>query len=137
LLKPVLDMLRSEQKRAYDKDKWEAQLKPGGCVMVYALPSESQGPEHKVARPFHGPYVVISVTPTNPKVYLVPKPSDLTIFVILSRVRCYLEQSNEVWTCSKNHRNRAKKWQAPVVDVQPTSTVYNIVDHLLEQEVVR
>jgi len=61
------------------------------------MTSKLQGPERKVALPFHGPYCVIRVTLTNAEVPSLSKPGDLTIIVAFSRVRqCYLEQSDEV-----------------------------------------
>ena len=78
------------QKKAYDKKAREADLRVGERVMVL-MPSEVQGKDWKLARPFHGPYHVIQITPTNAKVLLIDQPQGESIFVAaLDRVRrCY------------------------------------------------
>ena len=79
------------------------------------MPGEVKGRAWKFSRPFHGPYRVIAVTPTNVEVKLVSRPDDQSIFVSLSRVRpCYAEMSasGSVWTghgAKKSKRTRAKK----------------------------
>ena len=63
------------------------------------MPSESQGKNWKLARPFYGPYRVLQVTPTNVEVRLVDQPKGDSIFVALERVRrCYTEQGDTTWT---------------------------------------
>ncbi len=60
------------------------------------MPSECQGKDWKLARPFHGPYRVLQVTPTNVEVRLVDQPKSDSIFVALERVRrCYPEQGDQ------------------------------------------
>ncbi len=49
------------------------------------MPIESQGPERKLAQPFHGPYRVLGFTPTNAEVVLVDRPEDECILVALIR----------------------------------------------------
>lgn len=50
------------QKWHYDAGRTEVDLKVGERVMVY-MPSEAQGQDRKLARPSHGPYRVLSLTP--------------------------------------------------------------------------
>ena len=68
----------------------------------------------------HGPYRVLSVTPTNVEARLVDHPDADPIFVAVSRVRpCYPELSNLTWTGSAAHawnyylsdQSFAKRWQ--------------------------
>ena len=62
------------------------------------FPSAAQGKAWKLARPYFGPYRIISLTPTNAEMQLVDQPDGETLFVALDRVRpCYSEMSNEVW----------------------------------------
>lgn len=59
---------QASQKRNYDrKCTEEVNLKAGDRVMIY-MPAESQGKNWKLSRPFHGPYRVLKVTPTNVEV---------------------------------------------------------------------
>ncbi len=52
----------------------------------------------KLARPFHGPFRVLSLTPTNAEVRLVDEPKSQSIFVSLNRVRkCYEELPDQSW----------------------------------------
>ncbi len=123
LAKSNIGHAQCRQKKSYDKDKQESSLKPGEWVMVY-MPSESQGPERKLARPFHGSYRVLGVTPTNAEVVLVDRPEDECIFVALSRVRrCYAEQGNEVLAGGKGWARRCRRQRVGTTqDEQPDST---------------
>ena len=58
---------QKRQKTMYDKT---AKLKVGQRVMVH-IPSEVQGKTWKFARPFYGPFRILSLTPTNEEVRLV------------------------------------------------------------------
>lgn len=72
------------------------------------MPAESQGKDWKLSRPFHGPYRVLSVTPTNVEVRLVDSPSADSIFVAMNRVRrCYPELGDATWT-GRPRRRRQK-----------------------------
>ena len=54
-----------------------------GERLIVLMPSESQGKNWKLARPFHGPYRVLQVTPTNAEVRLVDQPKGESIFVTM------------------------------------------------------
>ena len=75
------------QEVKYDSERAEVDLKIGERVMVY-MPIKTQGLDKKLARPFHSPYQVFSLTPTNAKVRLVDNPTLDPIFVSLDRVCC-------------------------------------------------
>ena len=64
------------------------------------MPGDVSGKDWKLARPYHGPYRIISLTPTNAEVQLVEKPSDPTLFIAIGRLRkCYPEiPANVSWT---------------------------------------
>ena len=47
------------------------------------MPGNVKGNAWKLVRPFHGPFRVTSVTPTNAEVRLVDEPKSETIFVSL------------------------------------------------------
>ena len=82
---------QKHQKSMYDRSAKEPNLEVGQRVMVH-MPSEVQGKTWKFARPFHGPFRVLSLTPTNAEVRLVDEPKSQSIFVSLNRVRkCYEE----------------------------------------------
>ncbi len=75
------------------------------------MPGEVKGKAWKLARPFHGPYRILSLTPNNAEVVLVDRPKDSSIFVSLDRVRLYYpELEDDVsWTGPrKRKRNRRK-----------------------------
>ena len=77
--------------------------------MVY-FPNVVQGKAWKFARPYYGPYTIVSLTATNAEVRLVDQPTDGTIFVALERVRpCYAEMTNEVWTGHGVRRSPVKR----------------------------
>ena len=63
------------------------------------MPSKVQGKDRKLARPYHGPYRVLNVTPTNAEVALIDRPRNPSIFVSLTRVRrCYDDMDDHSWT---------------------------------------
>ena len=72
------------------------------------MPSEMQGKNWKLARPFHGHYRVIAKTPNNMEVCIIDDPTASSIFVSLDRVRlCYPEQGNKTWKGLKEKKKRA------------------------------
>ena len=75
-------LAQQRQKFQYEKKSEELNLKQGDRVMVY-MPAEKQCKARKIARPYFGPYRVLSVTPSDVKVRLVDKPKDPSIFVSL------------------------------------------------------
>ncbi len=102
------------QKKSYDKKAREVDLKVGERVMVL-MPSETQEKNWKLARPFHSPYRVIEVTPSNAEVRLIDEPGGGSIFVALDRVRrCYPNQGGETWTGPKKKRRCRPKKVLPV-----------------------
>lgn len=97
LAKENIDKAQGVQKRKYDAKRVEVDLKVGERVMVF-MPSETQGQDRKLSHPFHGPYRVLALTPTNAEFCLVDDPKQDSIFVALDRVRhCYPELGNSTW----------------------------------------
>ena len=81
--------------------------------MTY-MPGEVQGKNWKLARPFYGPYRILSLTPTNAEIRLVDKPSDPSIFVSLCRLRpCYPELSDNSWSGTAKRRQRRRALNSP------------------------
>ena len=67
-------------------------------VSMY-MPHDTTGRDRKLARPYHGPYRIVSVTPTNAEVKLIDRVEEPSIFVAVSRLRrCYPEQPDASWT---------------------------------------
>lgn len=96
----ALDSIRKSQERQqkfYDRKSTSTKFRVGDRVMVF-MPSEVTGKNRKLARPYHGPYRVVSVTPTNAEVQLIEFPDEPTIFVAIDRMRrCYTEQDDRCW----------------------------------------
>ena len=85
------------QKRQYDCLSKKVSVRPGDRVMVH-MPAEAQGKKLEVIIPFHGPYRVLKVTPSNAEVRFVDRPGDEAIFVNLDHIcPCYPEQGDKVW----------------------------------------
>ena len=69
------------------------------------MPRDVSGKKWKIARPYHGPYRILSVTPTNAKVQLIKHPTDPSLFVAISQLqRCYPEMADTSWTGPKRHK---------------------------------
>ena len=77
---------KHHQKTQYDKKTRDTNLKVGDWVMVL-MPTEAKGEKRKLAWPFHGPFRVLIVTPTNAEVRVVNDSKAASIFVALHRVR--------------------------------------------------
>jgi len=88
---------QQHQKVAYDRIAKKSTLKVGQRVMVH-MPNEMQGKTWKFARPYHGPFRIVSLTPTNAEVKLIDEPLSAPLFVSLTRVRpCYDELPDASW----------------------------------------
>ena len=68
-----------KQKKFYDRHSGEAKYQVGERVMVY-MPGEVSGKKWKIARPYHGPYRILSVTPTNAEVQLIESPAEPSLW---------------------------------------------------------
>ena len=76
--------------------------------MVY-MPSEVTGKNRKLARPYHGLYRIVAVTPTNAEVKLIERASEPSIFVAIHRLwKCYPELSDASCTGRKSRKHRSK-----------------------------
>ena len=88
------------QKKYYDRKSKQKEISVGDRVMIHT-PHEATGKAWKLARAFHGPFRVLSVTPTNidSEARLVDRPEQSPIFVSRSRVRrCYNELADVSWS---------------------------------------
>ena len=109
--KEKIERAQDTQKSQYDKHTRRTEVQVGDRVMVF-MPSKVQGKNRKLARPYHGPYRVLKVTPTNAEVALIDRPRNPSIFVSLTRIRrCYEEMDDQSWTGS----DKSKKSLSPPV----------------------
>ena len=116
LARSNIEQAQTRQKKQYDKRAREVDLREGDRVMVY-MPAAVQGKDHKLARPYHGPYRVLTVTPTNAEVRLISDPTASSIFVALSRVRqCYPEQGDATWIGGHGKKRKARKSKVKQTD---------------------
>ena len=78
--------------------------KVGDRVML-PMPSATTGKAWKPARPYHGPYHVLDVTPSNIEARLVDDAGEESIFVSVNRARpCYVGVPDISWTGHKKKR---------------------------------
>ena len=88
------------------------QYRVGERVMV-CMPGDVSGKTWKLARPYHGLFRILSLTPTNAEVQLIENPGDPSL---LSRLmRCYPEMTNASWT----GQNKAIRDEAPLRWIEP------------------
>ena len=71
---------QDRQKITFDRTAKEMNLNVGQHVVVH-MPSELQGKTSKFARPYHGPFRIISLIPTNAEVQLIDEPHSDPLFV--------------------------------------------------------
>jgi hypothetical protein len=99
---------QTKQKTQYDRKSKEPKFSVGDRVMTY-MPGAVKGKNWKLARPFYGPYRILSLTPTNAEIRLVDKPNDPAIFVSLNRIRpCYSELSDKSWSGKAKRRRKQR-----------------------------
>ena len=84
--KEHIQSAQSHQKTTYDRHAKQPGYKVGNRVMVH-MPHEVTGKAAKLARPYFGPYQILSLIPTNVEVRLVDKPDDASMLISLSRIR--------------------------------------------------
>ena len=80
---------QARQREFYDRQSYTSTYRVGDCVMVF-MPTDTTGRDRKFARPYHGPFHVVSLIPTNAEVQLIEQPKDQSLFVAISRLcKCY------------------------------------------------
>lgn len=93
-----IKIAQQKQKLQHDKHSRDVKVRKGDRVMV-RMPGTVKGKAWKLKRPYHGPYRVQNVTPTNVEVVLIDEPTAEPIFVALDRVRpCFAELADVSWT---------------------------------------
>ena len=77
---------QKRQKKNYDRKSGDVSLRVGDRVFLF-VPSMKQGKAHKFARPFRGPYRVVSLYENGADIRPVDRPKQSTIRVSLNRLR--------------------------------------------------
>ena len=78
-----MQVAQGRQKATYDRGARKLDYRIGDRVMVH-MPHESTRKAAKLARPFFGPYRVLSVTSSNAEVRLVDRPDEPSILCLLA-----------------------------------------------------
>ena len=100
---------QKQQKRQYDHHTTKPTYHIGDRVFVYQ-PGSIQSKNRKFARPFHGPYRILDLTPTNASVRPVDRPVEVPIFISLDRVRkCPPEIPDQSWLGPTKKKRKAKR----------------------------
>jgi len=121
LARQNISQSQKKQKQHYDKRARLRDYHVGDRVFVH-MPGDVRGKAWKFARPFHGPYRILELTPTNASVRLVDKPQDAPIFVSLDRVRrCPKEIADgETWSGKRGHKKRkTRRTREPESELEP------------------
>ena len=102
--------VQKAQKKQYDKNTKEPDLKVGERVFVY-MPKEKATKAYKFARPFHGPFRVVEVLDAGVVVRLVDPWRGESIRVAVNRVRRCPEAvpEGESWPARKPARKAPGK----------------------------
>ena len=112
IAKEHIQSAQNHQKVTYDRHTKQPCYQVGDRVMVH-MPHKATGKAAKLARPYFGPYRILSLTPTNAEVRLIDKPDEARLFVSLSRIRpCYAELSDTSWSGHTRKRKRNKSAKA-------------------------
>ena len=102
---------QKQQKRQYDHHTTKPTYRIGDRVFVYQ-PGSIQSKNRKFARPFHGPYRILDLIPSNASVRPVDRPEQVPIFIALDRVRkCPSEIPDQSWLGPTVRKRKGKKKQ--------------------------
>jgi hypothetical protein len=119
----TIQQAQAKQKEFYDRQAGNPQYRLGERVMVY-MPGDVTGKSWKLARPYHGPFRILSLMPTNAEVQLIEKPGDPSLFVALGRLRrCYPEMTDTSWTGRKKRNKTRKRVALPQIERAKTLSV--------------
>lgn len=131
LAKANVRQAQSQQKVAHDRRSRPGHFKPGDRVFVH-MPGAKQGPAHKFARAFHGPFRVKEVVDNGVVAYPVDQPQKDPIRVAMNRIRrCPRQIANHFWPESKNKKvsgvasSRDKTPRSDRSSVEQTTTQKN------------
>ena len=86
LAKETIGKAQKRQKRQHDKHTKNADFRVGERAFVL-MPATKTGPLRKLARPFKGPYRVVTLHPNGADLHLIEKPRSEPIRVALNRLR--------------------------------------------------
>lgn len=132
-----IKVAQTKQKTQYDKRSKELKFAVGDRVMTY-MPGAVQGKNWKLARPFYGPYRILSLTPTNAEIRLVDKPNDPPIFVSLNRIRpCYSELGDVSWSGKTKRRKQRNKTKSNANSNSEVPSTDHVVDPNPNRRVTR
>ena len=73
---------QKSQKKYYDRSVHQLKVKQGDRVYIY-MPSAKKGKAHKLARPFHGPYIVTETVDNGVMVTPIDRPQETPIHVAM------------------------------------------------------
>ena len=74
------------------------------------MPAAALGKSWRLAHPYHGPYKVSSVTPTNIEAKLVDNVNAKSILVAVNRIKpCAANLPDTTWTGAKKKRKYQRK----------------------------
>ena len=97
LARKCVGKAQKRQKATYDRKGRSPNFAVGDRVFLLK-PSEKTGEARKFARPYHGPYRIVELSPSNAYIRRVDRPQDDPIFVALQRLRrCPDEIPDEFW----------------------------------------
>ena len=114
-----MEPAQNRQKKAYDRKAKDHHFQIVDRVMIH-MPGTVTGKSWKLARPYHGPYRVLNVTPTNVEARLVDDVDADSIFVAIDCVRlCPDSLPNDVWRGNTKCKRKRRSLQQTNSDSQP------------------
>ena len=103
---------KSQQKQKnYDK-KTKVVFRVGDRVFLHKS-SAKVGKAYKFARPFHGPYRILELTPNDARLTPVDKPQEEPVFVALDRLRKYPDELEDTFWPTRSQQSRKKLSKLP------------------------
>lgn len=114
LARKNIGQAQKRQKSFYDKQSTATPFRPGERVFLYK-PAEKTGEARKLARPFHGPYRIMSMDSNTAR---IDRPEEEPLLVALARLRrCPDELGSQFWPADKRRKKTAESGEVRSIKV--------------------
>ena len=115
LARGMVKKAQSRQKKQYDRRSRPPNFAEGDRVFLLK-PAEQTGELRKLARPYHGPYRIVTMNTNTASIRRVDRPEDSPVLVALDRLRrCPDEVGDTFWPPDKKaakSKSRSPKYHA-------------------------
>ena len=115
---------QESMKEAYDKKTKAHSYKEGDLVMI-DIPTPQKGKTTKLKRPYMGPYIILSTTPTNLKVRNLRNKKAAAIIVHVNRCKPIPQEETRCQSITRSKTSKEDKKEIEVIERIHNPTTVN------------